>query len=376
MSLKVFSPQVLQVSSHTSMQPHIKSDVLADLRPLLAVNPVFASIIQLYRVRLVIDANVILSDLRWLARRRNPEARTTLQEVIAAGTVVAFAPSTLGSEIEEHLPRIAREGRVDLGRLQSEWLSYQQLIHFRSPVEGALPSWVQDPDDLPYLFLRMEIGAEAIYTNDSDIAAMGAPVVGTDVVVALKEYSRATSVEVTIKLGGTAVMFAGSTAVVQVFKALRQIVDGFGRLPRTAKVMVGLALLGVLAHPRGRAFLAQTAMWFSSRARAALDALGPLFAQATLHASESQQKANTALERVRPALPAAGQWPARVHALRVCLEATAPLPLEEVARRVLEDGYVTRSNDFPTYLRRVLRARPEFHETPAGFWAVLPAAVP
>ncbi len=351
------------------------AETLNSFRDMVASFPMLSTIAQLHRVRFVVDANVVLSDLRWLARRKNPEARTILQEVLAAGTVIAFAPPQLDDEVTRHLPRIAQSAKVAVEVLEAEWVAYRAQFRFRSPAEGERPAHVQDPDDLPYLYLRAEIGAEAIYTNDSDLVAMGAPVVGTEIVIALRDYTRASSVDVSIRMGGTLVAVASGAVLMKIWEGVKTLFAAVGQLPAWARwLLAGVAVAAVL-HPRSRALLQQTARWVPDRTGAALKVLMPLVLQAAVTADRHRKLSSAALERVDAALPRPGTLPAWAHALRICREEGRPLGAEVIAERVLHDGYVTRSQDFTGYIRKVLREREEFVEDSSGAWSIAPGAI-
>jgi predicted nucleic acid-binding protein len=61
---------------------------------------------SVFAFRIVVDTNIVLSDLRWLIlKRKSKSARTALIEVIQAGSLEVYAPSSLLEEIEEHIPR-------------------------------------------------------------------------------------------------------------------------------------------------------------------------------------------------------------------------------------------------------------------------------
>jgi hypothetical protein len=62
------------------------------------------------------------------------------------------------------------------------------------------------------------IGAEAIYSKDTDVVAMDAPVVGAEIILALRDYSRAASVDVSIKMGGTIVVVASGAVLVKLWE--------------------------------------------------------------------------------------------------------------------------------------------------------------
>lgn len=345
-------------------------DALNGFRDFVAAFPALSSLAQLYRVRFVLDANVVLADLLWIGRRKKPEARSNLQEVLAAGTVVAYAPPQLELEVLRHLPRIAREANVPVEVLQTEWLAYRTRIRFRAVAEGERPAHVQDPDDLPYLYLRAEIGAEAIYSKDTDVVAMDAPVVGAEIILALRDYSRAASVDVSIKMGGTIAVVASGAVLVKLWEGVRRFFSAVGNLPPWVKWMLAGVVAAAVIHPTGRMWLRQVARSLPTRMRGSLDFLVPIVLEAMVEADRSRKASAAALERVHSKLAAPTAQPAWAFAMRVCLEEGNPLPVEEISRRVLHDGYVTRSSDFVGYMRKVLREREEFVETGDGRWSL------
>jgi predicted nucleic acid-binding protein len=345
-------------------------EALNTFREFVAEYPILSTITHLYRVRLVLDANVVLADLLWLARRKKPDARTGLQEVLAAGTVVAYAPPQLETEVLRHLPRIAKKSKVSIEVLQTEWLAYRAQIRFRTPAGGELPPHVQDPDDLPYLHLRAEIGAPAIYTEDSDVGAMHAPVVGAEIIVALRDYSRAASVEVSIKMGGAVVAVASGAVLVKLWEWTKAFFSGFGMLPTWIKWLLASAAVAAVIHPAGRTWLRQLTRGLPDGVGGTLKVLGPIVLQAMEAAEQSRKASAVALQRVHGTLAAPTPQPAWAHAMRTCLEEGSPLSVDEICRRVLQDGYVTRSSDFVGYMRKVLRRRGEFAETADGRWTL------
>jgi predicted nucleic acid-binding protein len=336
---------------------------------MVATYPFLSPLFRMYRVSLVIDANVVLADLRWLAKRKNPRARTNLQEVLAAGTVVAYAPPQLETEIRRHMPRVASEAKLNVEQLEAEWEIYRKTILFRTPAEGARPERVQDPDDLPYLYLRMQLDAEAIYTDDTDLEPMGAPVIGKDIVVALRDYSRAASVEMSIKMGGTVVFVAGTGAMGVIWKLLKQLGESFSRLPRGFQLVLAGAVLVMLAHPQGRMMLRNLVLAVPTHAGAVLKLLLPLLDETMVKVDRAKGSAEAALSVAKPALGPSASQPLRVYARRVLLREQRRMHVNEIARLVVRDGYVTRAKDLPKYLTRVLGSHPDFTRGADGAWA-------
>lgn len=80
-----------------AMNKRVPSDDLRRVSELsLHWQPLFRLLEILSQLRLVIDTNAVLEELMFLVRsRKNPAARTNLQEAIDLGAVVAFAPSKI-----------------------------------------------------------------------------------------------------------------------------------------------------------------------------------------------------------------------------------------------------------------------------------------
>ena len=110
---------------------NIPSDNLALLRGLMAAMGIVGVV---HQVRIVVDSNRVLRDLRWLlGGRRDPSARSALQDAMASGTVVAHAPNALMDEVGEHIPELAQELGIEESRVWWEWEDYQKALHFSEP---------------------------------------------------------------------------------------------------------------------------------------------------------------------------------------------------------------------------------------------------
>jgi hypothetical protein len=139
----------------------------------------FLDIASDLRIRVVVDASAVLKDLRWLVtKRRHAGARSALQEALASGLVIGYAPPVLRTSVVKYLPDFAEELGIPIDRLMSEWSAYEPLLQYVEP-EPMNPSvfgnvdLTRDPDDLPYLQLAMQLGVDAVLTRDKDIVAMG-----------------------------------------------------------------------------------------------------------------------------------------------------------------------------------------------------------
>ena len=254
--------------------------------------------------------------------------------------------------------------------LHTEWAAYRTQIRFRTAAEAEPPEYVQDPDDLPYLHLRAQLGAEAIYTKDTDLVAMRAPVVDAEIILALRDYSRAASLDVSIKMGGTMVVAASGGMLLVLWEGLRELFRALGELPAWMKWLLAGVVVAAAAHPTSRKWIGQVARGLPSQIQGFLDVVMPMVLQGMVEADRSRKASAAALQRVQRKLAPSRPRPAWAHAMRVCLEEGAPLSVEEIARRVLHDGYRTRTGDFVGYMRKVLRERHEFVETQGGLWVL------
>lgn len=347
------------------------SDNLRFLREFVYCLPQLTPIIgELPQVRIVIDANVALAELIYrLKNRRDPEARTGLHEVIAAGTVIAYAPFALVREVETRIPQIAALKRIPQYRLHEEWIKFRTLLHFYEPEAPVAPLGpeVADPKDLPYRDLWAEIGARGVYSKDAHLPRMGAPLITVDVVIALRDYSRAASVDVGIKIGGVVAIAVGVEFLRAIVAFSVAAGRGFYRLPTAVKVLIVALLTIAVAHPTSRKMI-------RTRLSAVLKELGeialPLLTKASTSLSIAQRDKALRWETANTNLPAGKRQTAKTHLRAVCAAAKKPLNLFELERRVLAAGYVSRAKDFRAYLKRILHEDSRFVQVQPGCWVI------
>lgn len=210
--------------------------------------------------RLVVDSNVVIGDLLWLVmERRNPTAKTDLLEVVEAETIDLYAPAKLFDEIDEHLPNIAVSKGIDLSRLAAEWATYKLKIKIAEPDEEkvrALKSGV-DPDDAEFVALAQTIDAVGVISKDKHIAQMGGNHISVICITHLRNYSRSTAIELTIKVNG--VMFAKLSygVIAGMIEGSKALIAGIGKAPDGVKIALIAGGLFVALHPGARANVAR-----------------------------------------------------------------------------------------------------------------------
>ena len=347
----------------------LPSDHLRELRTLSvlweALRPVIGTILQ---IRLVIDTNMVISELLQLAKPRHvPNYRTALQELMASETIVCYAPEHLKFEIEKHWLEVAENNGLSSEAAEALWDDYAAYLRF-CPVrlESADQHGVPDPADLPFTMFAARIGAQ-IYSRDPHIVAMGGHVVTMDCMFRLRDYARHKTAEVAIQIGGVVVVSGTLGALILAFEALKAALSIFRRLPPGAKVLILLGLFWALADEGRRKALVAGCQKIASGLPEMLwsqirEAFGELAEVKPLAADALRQVAREIRQDKRP--------PLRV-LLRATLEGEASsLSLREIEMRVRAAGYCTTAKHFRVYLRRVLRQDPSFRQAVDGTWGL------
>lgn len=211
---------------------------------------------DVFQVDVILDANVVLSDVIWMCRKRkNPEARSNLVELLDCKVVRAHAPTFLLKEIAIHLPRLAKQHRLDEEAMRVNWERIRILITFvdvgePDPTAPNIDN-VRDPKDLPYIRLQQLINAP-IATQDKDLAEMGGQVIRIQVFGTLKSYSRKTAVEYRIKTLGVGSVFIGMMAVTGLFECSKLAVKSIRKIPKPILLLIAALIVIAVIHPTSR----------------------------------------------------------------------------------------------------------------------------
>jgi len=233
-----------------------RSDMFKNLYELIQVIPGLAALLQtVIRVEMVIDANVVLSEIRFRLKRRNPEARSDLGEAIDSGIVIVIAPQSLISEIDdEHLSRILDGTGKTIVDARCEWENLRAKIHLYRPIsEGDSALRAVDPDDVPYAVTCEETGAHAIHSRDKHLKRMGAPVVRGIPDRALRDCARSGAVVMGITVSSGFAITIPYASVRGIWSLLEKTFEGFCSLPAWAKILIVGAAVAIVAQPKFRA---------------------------------------------------------------------------------------------------------------------------
>lgn len=354
----------------------ITSDQLPQLREFLSISPLLQEIFgETLQLRVVIDADIAQKEVIWrLRKRRNPTARTALHEAIDSGTIVALAPSFLEQEIRDHIAEIAALANVPVSCAVQEWESFASCLHFYDPepVKQPDPDCV-DPDDLPYKWVCEQLGAHAIYSTDNHFRKMSVPLISVQLDLTFRDYARANSERLTIHLGTAFSLVVGFGVLTELCKTCVQILKN---LPSEVKVILVAGAFITVAHPKLRSkgikLLHSAFRQFDNLKPALGEAVNELLIQAAM-AQSTAARTGTEIQSI---LPPPRKLSAIVRARAICLINKKPLSLREIEEQMAKGGYVSRSQNFRAYLRRLLRSDERFIEVSPGQWTVRTERVP
>lgn len=226
--------------------------------------------ITFIRFHFIIDANVLLPDIRYLIKNMYADgARTGLLEVLQAKVVEFYAPTWLLDEMQEKVPLLAKRYGFSISQAFQVWEKFSEHIKFiDSGCPADAPEGTRDPKDWPYIALQREL-EHPIITNDKDIPAMGGAVADIKVIASLRDYARSSANALSIVVGGT-VVAAIPFAIVA--SAISFLSGWIGRnLPGVSKwLSIGavVLILVLILYPPGRQWLKEKVKGLSSSVQA------------------------------------------------------------------------------------------------------------
>lgn len=281
-----------------------RSDELPSLRSVLKLFGENAHLVGTIKVwRFVVDANVVLRDLHFLAcKARVEDARTDLQECVAAGTVALFAPQFLDVEVEEKIQARSKRWGVEPEAVLGLWSAYRSMIRFvpaNSRDAGRDPRLIalemRDPKDIPYFQALIATQAEAILTADLDLEGCGIVAVRPDIARDLRDYSRSKAEELGVKAPASVV---GVASLAMTGKGIQTLFSAVRFAPPPVQA-IGLGLAAVaLLDRRSRSRISEAAQKLYSGIRAFWGEAEPVLAEMARVALEGGQTADEAVARI------------------------------------------------------------------------------
>jgi|SRR5579863_4744555 len=354
-----------------TLEEAFPSDSLAIFATFLRGIPALAVFArEIIQLRLVIDANIVQQEIRFLLSRRNPEARSFLQEAIDAGIVVALVPEFLDVEIDKYIGKISGDTGKSPDEVREQWRQVRLRFHPYRPNQESEPAVAIDPKDVPYKLTFDELGADAVLTRDRHFLKMGVPIISEFPGKALRDYARSSSVSVGITVSSGLVLTISFVGLRGAYALIEKTLNAIGNLPGWAKLVLAAGVVVAIAHPQSRAKLAD----FWTRIRDGVSSMTPGFAAAveTMAATflKAHQEAISTRAELESVLPKPRRRSALQYARVICVASVEPLSIEEIISRMNADGYTSEAKNFRCYLRGQIRQSRQFVEVSRGQWTL------
>lgn len=273
----------------------VRSDRLRDLRSTIQSWRESGSVVgAVAQFRLVIDTNVVIGDILWLvAERKLPSAKTQLMEAIEAETIQAYVPPSIFAEVEEKIPLLAAEKNLDKDLMYSHWAEYQKKLIVYEPDFERVRIFKNgaDPDDAEFIALAETIAAAGVFSKDSDIAKMGGNQISIECITYLRNYSRATAIEVNIKVNGVILANVSIATIRGLLASIKALIDGVQRAPNWLKLALLAGGVFLALHPGARASVARGLKSILNGVGEATPAVISYIAEAAALAEQHRQQA-------------------------------------------------------------------------------------
>lgn len=360
------------VTNEANSNPAYPLAGLPTANQLLALFPNLKSMLgESLQVHVVIDTNRLYDEILFLARkRRQPEAKTSLLELLDAGTIIGYFPQESIHELEEKVKEISNKYHIPLGEVSRISDQFRMKLHFcKIGTGGHLLQELKnlrDPTDAPFLELQHFIAADAVLTTDKDLLSLGlATIPWLEIHLDLRNYARAKQVELSISLGGVVITGLG---VVSIIGSLYALGRAFAKLPPGLQILLGIGIGAALIHPTSRAAIAKNAKSIGARLFDAWESIEPVVNEMRKIAETSRNEAERGLGKIKHQIPSASRLTLAQAAYRVCITTRTPLTTHQIWEILQMKGIKMRARDPVKKLDQLLEANPNLVRNPEGKW--------
>ena len=352
--------------------PRFPSDLILGLRHLLATYPQAAAVLGLPRqYRVVIDAAPARRDIVWtISKAIQKDARTALVELMDSETLVIYAPDWLRTEVAKYLGEIAADAGVSELEADARWRELEARIRFLGDEELldiVVPNPQVDEKDVPYVKVRLAVGAVAVLSDDKHFQAMETPLLGSHGLRRLRDYTRELSVHLSITIGGSIAFTISASAAARLVTNLVCAVSGAIRnAPTWLNVALGIGGIATLLHPSGRRISLDLLLRLRDSFATAWKGIEPILSDLALRSAAAKRRATSHLEQAGIVAPPDGTS-LRKLLYAILVGQRCPQSLAQIEVAVRASGYVTRAKLLKPYILRLLRSDKRFRCT-IGRW--------
>lgn len=305
---------------------------------------------------LIVDASFAVAVARYKARLPDHTVRGHLEELVASGLVVAYAPTLIEQEVPAKLEAISAREPLPLDRMMDAWKLLRKRIRIcavgdrvRSELEAIR---ARDPDDLAYCQLYDDLEADAILSGDFDYTDAPVRVLDRDegnrALGALKRHARAEAVvrNGQINMGSATAVGLGVT---------RELYRGYRRLPQAVQAAIPIALAAGLAiylwKPERRA---KAKEWLAKTTDLLGEGVRELYGEAIDAWANARTQSEEAIKSVHLILAPPRRPTVRAAAIRAVVAADAPMRLSAIGQCLQRQGYSAEEIGSSVKLRRHL----------------------
>ena len=206
------------------------------------------------------------------SKRKKKHARTVLFETIQAGTLKAFAPTFLETEMKKKIPEISEKENISEELLNFKWERYKQTIEFIDVGEPESDGNERDPKDVPYLKLSEAINA-SILSKDKDIEGMGGDIFPFQIVPELRDYSRAAAINYSVIYSGVVIFDISSEAIMKIKEFINIIFTEYRDVSVWSIIIFTVVLTFLISIPSTRNWLSEKFTGLGHKYRSVWDSL-------------------------------------------------------------------------------------------------------
>lgn len=352
-----------------------------DYQTFLKSSTVLNELVPYVRTAVIVDANIILGELRWMIR--HPGKESTLFQLASSQKVVAWITATILGEIEEHLMEVVRGCDFHEGDVQSVWEIYSKVLRVLPDSEIPAPDVLEsqlaqrDSDDLPTLRGFYAFRPDYLISRDNDIRSLqidaGDPLL---LWIDLRDYHTAQSMRVSLEAVGGVIGLGSVGGLYGVFNAGKALVKLLVKSPTWVKMSLGMLLVVALAIPQSRSWITrqlkqmatQFQTFYQDNKGEILKRFSELIETLEL-ANKHEEDARNRLS-VRKGLPVPSPKTARDFALHVLVRSPDPLTPAQLSQKVQQAGFRTQNKRFDLYLNQTLRRDGRLQRLRDGRWTI------
>jgi predicted nucleic acid-binding protein len=354
------------MTTRSTLLPH--DFLLVDL-------PAFTSMVPYASTAVVVDTNILIEELIYIAR--HPGLETRLCTLTKTRRINLYVPKHAIQEIRKYYHVISEKAHISMEQVERLWRQtfepYVRIIpEIERPQNIELENRLRDKNDEQILRAALAVGTRYFLSRDKDLTSLGVATSNyIEVMLDLRRFHDAQSVIYSLKIGGTTYFLVGVEAVRLLYKSFRGLMKILYRSPSWIKVLLLALLVLLVAHQDSR----RKIMYKAKNAIELCKEIYPELAQGWMtlvevveQAQKQRLEAAASLEAHMPRIPIVKRKTALRYIIEVLSTSASPLTPAQIAERLKSKGYITSNPRFTYYVRQILKKHKFFSEVGKDQW--------